>query len=164
MGGTVTSMKESTTHYTIYASSTTDKPIMMNSFSEKTQATSRVTNFVIKDSDQIHCLHALPIICTIPPSSLDTWNHTRLNQHRTAMLKFYPQYPEMQHNLIDTIIFINTNIIFINQSRHAFTPKLADTIIAKPDKNKKHRTHYSRLVDRVHPTEFGKADWHRILM
>ena len=114
-------------------------------------ATSRVTNLITKASDQIHSLHALPIICTIPPSSLDTWNHTRLNQHKTAMLKFYPQYPEMQHNLIDTIISINTNIISINQSRHAFTPKLADTIITKPGKNKKHRIHYSRLVDEVHP-------------
>ena len=85
-------------------------------------------------------------------------------QHKTAMLKFYPQYPEMQHNLIDTIIGINTNIISINQSRHAFTPKLADTIITKPGKNKKHRIHYSRLVDGVHPTESVKGDWARILM
>ena len=127
-------------------------------------ATSRVTNLITKASDQIHSLHALPIICTIPPSSLDTWNHTRLNQHKTAMLKFYPQYPEMQHNLIDTIIGINTNIISINQSRHAFTPKLADTIITKPGKNKKHRINYSRLVDGVHPTESVKGDWARILM
>ena len=127
-------------------------------------ATSRVTNLITKASDQIHSLYALPIICTIPPSSLDTWNHTHLNQHKTAMLKFYPQYPEMQHNLIDTIIGINTNIISINQSRHVFTPKLADTIITKPGKNKKHRIHYSRLVDRVHPTESVKGDWARILM
>ena len=126
--------------------------------------TNKLSSLITKASDQIHSLHALPTICTIPPSSLDTWNHTRLNQHKTAMLKYYPQYPEMQHNLIDTIIGINTNIISINQSRHAFTPKLADTIITKPGKNKKHRIHYSRLVDGVHPTESVKGDWARILM
>ena len=99
-------------------------------------AISRVANLITKASDQIHSLHALPIICTIPPSNLVTWSHTRLNQHKTAMLEFYPQYPEMQHNSINTISGINTNITSINQSRHAFTLKLAFTIITKPGKNK----------------------------
>ena len=91
-------------------------------------APSRVTNLIEKASDQIHSLHALPFICTIPPSSLDTWNHIRLKQHKTAMLQFFPTYPQMQNNLIETILSINTYIIAINQSKHAFTPKLADTI------------------------------------
>ena len=68
------------------------------------------------------------------------------------MLKFALQYPEMQHNLIDTVIGINTNIISINQSRHAFTPKLAVTIITKHDKSKKYKIHYSKLLHVVHPT------------
>ena len=92
-------------------------------------AASRVTVLIEKASDQIHSLHALSIICTIPPSSLDTWNHIRLKQHQTAMLQFFATYPKMQNNLIETILSINTNIIAINQSKHAFTPKLADTII-----------------------------------
>ena len=127
-------------------------------------AASRVTDLIERASDQIHSLHTLPIICTIPPSSLDTWNHIRLRQHKTAMLQFFPTYPQMQNNLIETILSINTNIIAINQSKHAFTPKLADTIIKKPGKNKGHRIHYSRLVDGVHPTESVKGDWARILM
>ena len=94
-------------------------------------AASRVTDLIEKASDQIHSLHALPIICTIPPSSLDTWKHIRLKQHKTAMLQFFPTYPQMQNNLIETILSINTNIIAINQSKHAFTPKLVDTIIKK---------------------------------
>merc|ERR1712173_413056 len=83
---------------------------------------------------------------------------TRLSQHKTSMLKHFSQYQSMQDNLITSIIEINSNIIEINRAHNAFTPKLADSIIQKP-RNKKHRIHYSRLVDGVHPVQSVREDW-----
>ena len=76
------------------------------------------------------------IICTIPPSSLNTWNHTRLKQHKTVMVQFFPTSPQMQNDFIKAILSINTDIISNNQSKHAFTPKLIDTIIKNWAKTK----------------------------
>ena len=62
-------------------------------------AASRVTDLIEKASDQIHSLHALPIICTIPPSSLDTWNHIRLRQHNShaPVLPHIPSNAKQHH-------------------------------------------------------------------
>lgn len=123
------------------------------------QAITRITKLISEMSEHIKSLHALPVICTIPPSSLTTWNHIRLKQHKTSLLTHYKQYQHMQQQLITAIVEINKNIIAINHSNHVHTPKLADTILTKPGKNKNHRCHYGRLVDGVHPTEAVKEDW-----
>ena len=94
-------------------------------------AAARLTSLFETTSRTISINHAKPILCTIPPSSIHNWNHTRLRQHKTALLKHCKQYPTMQENMIQSLLIINTNIIGINKSHGTYTPKLADAIITK---------------------------------
>ena len=100
--------------------------------------------------------HAKPILCTIPPSSIHNWNHTRLRQHKTALLKHCKQYPTMQENMI-------SSLLIINKSHGTYTPKLADAIITKSG-GENHRVHYSRLVDGVHLTQSVKEEWANMIL
>ena len=126
-------------------------------------AAARLTSLLETTSRTISINHAKPILCTIPPSSIHNWNHTRLRQHKTALLKHCKQYPTMQENMIQSLLIINTNIIGINKSHGTYTPKLADAIITKSG-GKNHRVHYSRLVDGVHPTQSVKGEWANMIL
>ena len=123
----------------------------------------RLTSLLEITSRTIPINHAKPILCTIPPSSIHNWNHTRLRQHKTALLKHCKQYPTMQENMIQSLLIINTNIIGINKSHGTYTPKLADAIITKSG-GKNHSVHYSRLVDGVHPTQSVKEEWANMIL
>ena len=86
----------------------------------------------------------------------------KLRNH-SALLKHCKQYPTMQENIISSLLIINTNIIGINKSHGAYTPKLADAIITKSG-GTNHRVHYSRLVDGVHPTQSVKEEWANMIL
>ena len=131
---------------------------------EPEAAVSRLTDRLVTTSQTIANHNAKPILCTIPPSSLHTWNYTRLLQRKTAMLEHFKQYPSMQQNMIKSLLTINTNIIGINKKHGSYTPKLADTIIKKPGGRKKHRVHFSRLVDGVHPSQSVKEEWANMIL
>ena len=103
--------------------------IQRNAREEPEAAVSRLTGRLETTSQTIANHNAKPILCTIPPSSLHTWNYTRLLQRKTAMLEHFKQYPSMQQNMIKSLLTINTNIIGINKKHGSYTPKLADTII-----------------------------------
>ena len=97
---------------------------------------------------QTKYLHYTPCPSSAPyHPHLDTWNHTRLSQHKTTMFKGCLTYPEKQNIPINTIIRINTNI---NQSINQNTPShpnLQTPSLQNLRKNKKHRVNYWRLVD-----------------
>ena len=120
--------------------------------------TFRDTATVVKE------LGATPVFCTIPPSCLEVWNRTRLSQKKTSLLSHYLDYPIMQESLLATTIEINHHITQINHENSVHTPFLADTIVKKPGKDKKHRAHYSRLSDGVHPSNDTKIMWANKLM
>lgn len=122
-------------------------------------AVSRMTQSLYQIAAEIRQYGAIPVFSTIPPSSIETWNQTRLSQKKTTHLNHYLKYPTMQDSLLATIIDVNHKIIQINNENSVHSPFLADTVIHKPGQDKKHRPHYSRLSDGVHPTESTKVMW-----
>lgn len=94
-------------------------------------AVTRLTGLLQSTADKIAELNALPVLCTIPPSDLATWNRVRLSQRKTCMLTHEHKYEHMQYNLITTLVDINKSIASINISRNMQTPRLADTMMKK---------------------------------
>ena len=95
---------------------------------------------------------------SLKPNSLLTCTPHLLYNTTLQPRHMEPHMPQPTQNSNSTRNTLRcTNIMSINQSRHTFTPKLAATIITKLGKNKKHRIHYSRLVDRLYPTESVKG-------
>ena len=117
----------------------------------------------------IHMIHAditthqdgvaIPIFCTIPPAHIETWNKTRLSQHKTCTLKHTDKYPDMQRNLNNSIIEINKSIIHINEHYALFTPKIADTVMKKRGRTKGYKLFEKALVDGVHATDETRESW-----
>ena len=87
---------------------------------EPEAAVSRLTGRLETTSQIIANHDAKHILCTIPPSSLHTWNYTRLLQRKTAMLEHFKQYQFMQQNMIKSLQTINTKIIGINKKHGSY--------------------------------------------
>ena len=98
---------------------------------------------------------AKPIFSTIAPASIESWNNTRLEQGKTQFLLHSHQYPDMQQILDDAIHDINLLLIQKNMQNSAFTPQIAklfQTYKGRHSDDKRCiRTHFSRLIDGVHP-------------
>ena len=82
----------------------------------------RLSQIIATSSDRIKSYGAIPIFCTIAPSSLHTWNHTRLSQKKTSHLEHFNNYPHMQENLIQAIIRTNQVINEMNETNQVATP------------------------------------------
>ena len=122
-------------------------------------AVPRLTSLLQKTAEEIANKNALPILCTIPPSHLQTWNLKRLGQRMTCTLKLQHEYPDMQKNLINAIVDINKSIVGINKTHNTHTPKLADTILKKRGRGRAYHLYEKRLSDGVHATPETRQLW-----
>ena len=95
----------------------------------------------------------------IPTISLQVWNDTRLQQHKTCHLLHHQQYPDMQENLNKSIWEINRLLIEKNIANKMFTPKIASSIMVNQGPDKPPRIHYSRFVDGVHQKQRITKSW-----
>ena len=118
----------------------------------------RLKNLIDTINHGILILGAKPCFSTIIPSSLQDWNFTRLQQHKTTHLLHSHQYNDMQHLLNRAVIEINQHINTTNIDNKMQTPQLADTIITKR-RTSPPRFHYNRLADGVHPTKELSTVW-----
>ena len=127
-------------------------------------AVTRLTGLLQSTAEKIAELNALPVLCTIPPSDLATWNRVRLSQRKTCVLTHEHKYENMQYNLITTLVDINKSIASINISRNMQTPRLADTMMKKKGKGRGYKTRLDGLVDGVHPSDDLREAWAKELM
>ena len=70
----------------------------------------------------------------------------------------------MNKRLMDSCIQINKQIIRLNQTHNAHTPKLADTVIQKQGKNRGYKIYEKAFVDGVHASEDTQKVWARLIM
>lgn len=120
------------------------------------------SHFITKATRTINRIiqaQAIPCLATIAPMSIDTWNHTRLHQHKTNYLIHFNQYEDMQALLNQTLIHINTDIIKLNTVNNMLTPKLATQILHKQNTHRSYRTRFGRLTDGVHPNTETQLHW-----
>ena len=122
------------------------------------EAITRVQDLYRSVSEKVSKNRVKPCFATIPPMSLETWNSTRLKQHKTSFLIHHKHYDSMQENLIKSVIEINKFIINLNISNEMTTPYLASTILCNVP-GKKMRVHYSRFSDGVHPKKELNTKW-----
>lgn len=99
--------------------------------------------------DNIRRTNSVPILCTVYPMELATWNATRLNQGKTSHLNFQDQYQRMQSELDDTIVQINEHICQINSKHNFATPKI-HSCMSRNRRGKKYNL-YQLLRDGCHP-------------
>ena len=109
--------------------------------------------------DELIELQAKPCVLTIPTISLQVWNDTRLQQHKTCHLLHHQQYPDMQENLNKSIWEINRLLIEKNIANKMFTPKIASSIMVNQGPDKPPHIHYSRFVDGVHQKQRITKSW-----
>ena len=127
-------------------------------------AVPRVTNAIHDTFNALNKTHIKPIFCTIPPAFLNIWNKTRLRQHKTSILKHTDKYDNMNLRLMDSCIRINKEIIRLNATHNAFTPKLADTVILKQGKHKGYKKFEHALEDGVHASDNTKQLWAGLIL
>jgi hypothetical protein len=119
--------------------------------------TNNAESIVSNAIDNLNMIHkyvlsenAIPIICTIYPLSLISWNSTRRSQNKTSNLQYLDQYVNMQPKLESTIEAINNHIFTLNKSLNMSTPDLAKQL--KHNRSKGHSTYrYNLLIDGLHP-------------
>lgn len=95
---------------------------------------------------------AIPIVTTIYPIDLATWNHIRLNQRKTSTLKFQSEYGSMQMALNEAINMLNDVIISLNKNVKVATPMIHKCLLHNVRKGIKH-WQYHKLVDGCHPDD-----------
>ena len=131
-------------------------------YKENPQETyTRLTTLIDTIGEHILYFAAKPIFCPIITMNLQTWNYTRLQQHKTSHLMHHTHYSDMQNLLNQSIDEINKYINTVNISNGMVTPFLSDTIMTKTHTNK--RIHYNRLADGVHASEELSEKWARCL-
>ena len=128
-------------------------------------ADSRMERIFLSATDIITQFNAIPIFCTIAPMDISTWNHHRLENHRTSYLLHHREYSNMQENLNSATVFINHQIISLNDTHALETPKLAQEIIFKPGlRRPTYRLKHSNLqTDGCHVTEDVNCTWRMAL-
>ena len=127
-------------------------------------AVPRVTKAIHDTYNALNKTHITPTFCTIPPAFLHKWNRTRLGQHKTCMLKHTDKYDDMNQRLMDSCIRLNKEIIRLNTTHNAFTPKLADTVILKQGKHKGYKKFEHALEDGVHASDDTKKLWAGLIL
>lgn len=116
-----------------------------NCISDTMSAIEDLQNFVIRHE-------AIPIFSTIYPSSLTDWNHKRLNQGKTCILRFADQYPEMQETLEHQIESVNQYIIETNRKLNLKTPQIHKCMHHNRGPNRANKFNYTMLIDGCHPS------------
>ena len=101
------------------------------------------------------------MFATITPSSIQTWNRHRLQEHSTSHLLHFNDYDIMQENLETTIELLNKTIHSINSSNKVVTPKLAQPIMYK--RKGQWRFRYGKLTDGVHANAKINKAWINIM-
>ena len=119
----------------------------------------RVTKSIYSAAESMFKLNVTPIFCTIPPMSIHTWNHHRLEKGNTSFLIHHNHYEEMQYPLISAIQSINNNIVQFNSSNGVTTPHLATTVMTNMGPNRRPRVFYNRFRDGVHAAKDLKKKW-----
>ncbi|CAG2213378.1 unnamed protein product [Mytilus edulis] len=99
----------------------------------------------------------VPIYCTVPTMSLQSWNEIRLNQRKTSYLQFENNYPQMQEELNNTINLVNQKIVQFNNHNGYLTPNIHQCI--NKCKRGKYWYYYNRFVDGVHPEDSVVDIW-----
>ena len=127
-------------------------------------AVARLNKNIHTTVTEISNTNVTPIICTIPPANIETWNTVRKSQRKTYELKHTVDYPKMQQRLQDSLIQINRYIITLNMKSRAHTPKLANTVIQKKGKGKGYRVYFDNLKDGVHATDDTAKRWAEMIM
>lgn len=129
------------------------------------EAFNRVSKTILELTNKIADKGATPIVATIVPSSLSSWNEIRLKQGKTAFLLHHAHYVSMQANMIRAIQLLNNYILGVNNVHYMYTPMLASTIMKNMSGPKPARVHYGMLEeDGVHPTEDLRDLWAARLM
>lgn len=93
--------------------------------------------------------YAVPIFCTIPPLSLQMWNHHRLSIHKTVTLNYDQNYPQMQHDLESEVSDLNDLFVRINRRNGVTTPMLHRDLEHSKGKGRKIYK-YNMLSDGCH--------------
>jgi len=112
-------------------------------------------------SIQIKSANWLPIFCPVVPMSLQDWNFTRGNQHKTTYLLHHNYYPDMQYQLEHATVLVNKLITSINSFNSVHTPNIQTQIIKSDNHSYKYR--YNRLVDGIHPNPTVVLKWAKLL-
>ena len=130
-------------------------------YTETTQQTvTRMIAQLHSTPTQIKEAGGIPCLCTIAPCHLSTWNHHRLEHRRTTHLIHHNHYADMQEQLHNTISKLNGHIIAHNKESNMFTPRIADPIFRKKNKNRSPRPFYNHLGrDGVHATKDTNKAW-----
>ena len=130
-------------------------------YTETTQQTvTRMRAQLQNTTSQIKEAGAIPCFCTIAPCNISTWNHHRLAYRRTTHLIHYKHYEGMQEQLHKTIAEMKGHIVGQNRENNMFTPRMADPIFRKKDKNRTPRPFYNNLdIDGVHATPDTNRVW-----
>lgn len=102
-------------------------------------------------------IDCIPIFSTIPTINLLNWNSIRYSQGKTSYLKFEHQYSLMQHNLNDTLLDINKEIISFNQLNGKKTRYLQQ--LSELCRQGRRIYYYNRYGDGVHPDSNLLAKW-----
>ena len=117
----------------------------------------RMTNLITTTADNLSQHVSKIIFCTIIPSSIEKWNLTRLNQHKTKYLKHTDQYESWQRNLHQSLTQINSTITILNKTNKVHTPFLnrivTDTVIRRSKLS--YKFSYTHLPDGVHLDEIA---------
>ena len=93
--------------------------------------------------------YAMPIFCTIPPLSLQKWNHHRLATNKTSHLVHINAYSQMQIDLENALTELNNHLTNINIGNGFATPMMHRDIEHNRGKGKK-VVNYKTLIDGCH--------------
>ena len=101
-----------------------------------------------------------PCFATIPPASLEKWNHFRLSRGKTALLLHEERYPNMQEGLNTVLTRINGFICKLNSWNKMYTPYVATTVLrTKTSGGGRTTLQHHKLYDGVHADDRLIVSW-----
>ena len=81
--------------------------------------------------------------------SFETWNHQRLEAHKTTHLLHHPQYEDMQELHNQVVYYVNNSIWALNRRLGVSTPHVGSIVLQPRAGGLRFRC--NRLVDGCHP-------------
>jgi hypothetical protein len=126
-----------------------------NTLNETKSAISDLQNFILRHD-------AIPIFCTIYPSSISDWNATRVTQGKTDILVHAEDYHAMQSHLEEMVENVNQFIVERNVDLKMKTPLLHRCLWHNRGPKSRNCFNYSKLTDGCHAstdlnTKIGKS-------
>jgi len=116
-----------------------------NILRETKGAISDLQNFILRHD-------ALPIFCTVYPSSISDWNFHRFNKNKTEILLHSDNYGVMQVKLEQMIKEVNEFILERNSDLKVSTPLIHKCLWHNRGPRRNNSFNYSKLVDGIHPS------------